>query len=769
MGLAILLLPVMGGSSLVAQRVETIQLLPLTLNLSPGDTQSVRLTLQGSGGSVIPMSEDLGLNAHNDRGSVAAFERHGNVVLITAISPGSTTITFKLGDAQPGQVYVRVRARTGGSRGAMGSSAGQAQSPASAVAELRLPVTALQLVVGERERVRVEALNAHQAIVENAPIRYQVYGGGTITVDSASGTVTAISPGTGSVGVSTAGAPSQLLTVTVVAPELRVEPDTLRVFAANRDSLRLLVPSLGRRYRGAVAWTSGNEALLRVDPASGVVTTGTATGGPVPVHATAAGRDYHGTGIVLEPPPKSGGLEFSIGGRGASVTMPIGQSRTLRVVAVRSPGDTMYSVPMAWSLAQGSGGIVLDSAAKELKANRHGSDTLIGRVLLPLEEQDRTYYWPIRAVGGTIVFSRSRLGIRLGERDSLAVLMLDSIGRPTADSVKVGWAAEPARVLLDRGNGVFEAVGPGRAQVAAKAPWDSVARATIFVPPDLVYSHSARKAAGRADSELRGVDMRTGVTRTLTGPGVQDEDAAISPDGSRIAFVRKSDRGDRDLYVMDADGGNAANIIADSAGAQGPFWSPDGCCLFFVVAGRGESQLFFTRWDGSDTRPFLPSQVSSASVSPDGKYLAFSTFRGGAYALYRVSLTTAGPLAPNGPETPVRVQPDNDITLPQYARATGDLFFIRQNRRGKVSKVLMRLPANASEPVQVSPVELKVLSFGVAPDGYHVMVAAAVPGSTATDQRTALYYLDVRQPYQSPPAPWLDGDGVTFATPGFAP
>lgn len=59
---------------------------------------------------------------------------------------------------------------------------------------------------------------------------------------------------------------------------------------------------------------------------------------------------------------------------------------------------------------------------------------------------------------------------------------------------------------------------------------------------------------------------------------------AISPDGSRIAFVGSDERGSR-LYVRDLSS-LETHPIAASDGAQYPFWSPDSSSLGYFAAGR---------------------------------------------------------------------------------------------------------------------------------------------------------------------------------------
>ena len=106
---------------------------------------------------------------------------------------------------------------------------------------------------------------------------------------------------------------------------------------------------------------------------------------------------------------------------------------------------------------------------------------------------------------------------------------------------------------------------------------------------------------------------------------------ALSPDGSRVAFVHKK-VGPRNNYVtniwmMDTDRGEPRQFTAgDRDGA--PVWSPDGTMLAFV-GGRqkGAPQVYVMPTDGGEARALteLPEgTLYQLKWSGDGKHLAFS-------------------------------------------------------------------------------------------------------------------------------------------------
>ena len=91
--------------------------------------------------------------------------------------------------------------------------------------------------------------------------------------------------------------------------------------------------------------------------------------------------------------------------------------------------------------------------------------------------------------------------------------------------------------------------------------------------------------------ELFSIDLESGKETRLTKRARYDVDAAVSPDGSRIAFVSNTD-GNSEIYVMNSDGSAVLRLTRDLGDDTFPRWAPDGKRLIFTSNRSGAYGIY---------------------------------------------------------------------------------------------------------------------------------------------------------------------------------
>jgi dipeptidyl aminopeptidase/acylaminoacyl peptidase len=106
-------------------------------------------------------------------------------------------------------------------------------------------------------------------------------------------------------------------------------------------------------------------------------------------------------------------------------------------------------------------------------------------------------------------------------------------------------------------------------------------------------------------------------------------DLQFSPDGSRLAFVvsepPKGERRARHIWLYDKPSGAIRQFTYSAKTETTPRWSPDGEQLAFLSNRDEEQQLYVLRADGGEAAALTKGKraVQSFAWSPDGKQIAF--------------------------------------------------------------------------------------------------------------------------------------------------
>ncbi len=180
----------------------------------------------------------------------------------------------------------------------------------------------------------------------------------------------------------------------------------------------------------------------------------------------------------------------------------------------------------------------------------------------------------------------------------------------------------------------------GPEQLVATLP---TARTTLSWSPDgrwIAYSVAmpdyARRSTG--ESGIFAIALDTGRTVRVTRPDpllLGDHSPAVSPDGSKIAFVRTTSLGVGRLYAVRVDRelkpqGKPWKLVDDEEGVQSPAWSPDGRSVVFVSSRKGYASLWKVGVDegrGSRPEPVGGYLSYEPAISPRGDRLVFASHR----------------------------------------------------------------------------------------------------------------------------------------------
>lgn len=98
-------------------------------------------------------------------------------------------------------------------------------------------------------------------------------------------------------------------------------------------------------------------------------------------------------------------------------------------------------------------------------------------------------------------------------------------------------------------------------------------------------------------------------------------DAAISPDGSRIAFTYKGD-----IYTVPTEGGRAVRLTSQPGRESAPCWSPDSRYIAYADNRTGNNDVYIIDANGGTPRRLTSNSAGElpSAFSPDGKNVFYS-------------------------------------------------------------------------------------------------------------------------------------------------
>jgi TolB protein len=232
------------------------------------------------------------------------------------------------------------------------------------------------------------------------------------------------------------------------------------------------------------------------------------------------------------------------------------------------------------------------------------------------------------------------------------------------------------------------------------------------------------------------LDLATSAQRRVGDAGDwADEEPDWSHDGRRIAFSStRGQRGNFDIYVMDADGANVTRMTDHAAPEQDPVWAHDDKSLFFTAERDGRGEIYRV-WLHDKRVERITSGINRAimpAVSRDGRYLAYAAQTIMDFQLHLRDLT-------NG--TTRQITTGQGACRPSFAPDNQEIAFVRMGEPSHLEAVREAGP-------RVIQKDARLWSYypDYSPDGRYVAFSVSPEHHAGEDWDLAI--MDMQKPGQ---------------------
>ena len=241
--------------------------------------------------------------------------------------------------------------------------------------------------------------------------------------------------------------------------------------------------------------------------------------------------------------------------------------------------------------------------------------------------------------------------------------------------------------------------------------------------------------------QIARISTRTGVREELTLPSpgtLGDHSPSVSPDGTRIAFVRGLNGATSDLHVIPFGGGPPARVTWDNQDLVGVDWSADGRSLFYATDRAGGYTVWRVPAKGGTPELVIggAAKLKHPSVARTNGRIAYESW---AYEinLWEAPITARLDLEADLTATlrPAVQTSDQWNHSPEFSPDARRIAFVSTRSGGAELWVADRDGANAQQLTTFGRAAIRQPRWS--PDGARILISAAVNG------QLDLYLVDV--------------------------